>query len=425
MDKFMSSIERTLMPIMNKVSNQRHLSAIRDGLIATIPLTIIGAIFLLIATFPFPQAYVDFLASNPTVVTVLMVPFQMTLGLLSIYVSFGIGYYLAKSYSLDGLTGGISSTLTFLATIGLTALEEGSFLSSAYLGGEGMFTAIIASILAVEIMHFCNKKNITIKMPDSVPANIGSSFESLIPIVISVLFISIVVHGLGFNINDLISRIVTPILSASSNSIFSPLLYVSLTAIMWFFGIHPSVLVAIMLPVWTVNSTANMDAVALSNAIPNIGVQPFIFTFLWIGGGGGTLALCLMMCFSKSKSLKSLGRLSIVPSLFNINEPILFGVPIVLNPILIIPFFIGPVVCTIITYIAFTTGIVPGIGYPFAAAWNFPSFVAGPLATASIGGLILVIVNFIVYAIIYFPFFKTYEKKMLLEEKEGEVVNEA
>ncbi|MGM0168922.1 PTS system, cellobiose-specific IIC component [Enterococcus sp. AZ135] len=421
MGAFMGAIEEKLMPIMNKVSNQRHLSAIRDGLIITIPLTIIGAVCLLIPTFPWPKAYVDFMGSNAGIVNVFMVVYQMTLGMLSVYVCIGIGTNLAKIYKLDQTNGALSALLTFLSTMIFSAFDEGTFLSTAYLGGEGMFTAIIASLLAVEVMHFCKKKNISIKMPDSVPANISASFELLIPIIVSSLGISSIVHGLGFNINNLISSIVTPILSASSNSILSPLVFVSLTAIMWFFGIHPAVLGAIMTPIWTVNATANMEAVIAGASIPNLGVQPFVFTFLWIGGGGGTLALCLLMCFSKSSALKSLGRLGIVPSFFNINEPILFGLPIVLNPILIVPFFLGPIICTVITYVAFKTGIVAGIGYPFAAAWNFPSFISAPIATASITGLLLVIVNFLIYLAIYYPFFKIYEKKQL-EIETGENV---
>ena len=421
MNNFMSSIEKAIMPLMNKVSTQRHLSSVRDGLIATIPLTIVGAMSLLIATFPWPQAYVDFMGNNTRISTIFMVIFQMTLGLLSVYVSFAIGNCLAKTYNLDKLTGGISAVLTFFATMTFSYGDDGTFLSTAYLGGEGMFTAIITSVLAIEIMNFCKKQNITIKMPDSVPTNIGNSFGSLIPMIISVLMVAIIVHGFGFDINNVINTIVTPILSASSNSILSPLLFVTLTAIMWFFGIHPAVLSAILTPIWTVNATANMEAMATGMPIPNIGVTPFVFTFLWIGGGGGTLALCLLMCFSKSESLKSLGRLSIAPSIFNINEPILFGVPIVLNPILIVPFFLGPVVCTVITYLAFTTGIVPGIGYPFAAAWNFPSFIGGALSTASVKGLLLVIVNFIAYLLIYYPFFKIFEKKRLLEEQGGNI----
>lgn len=417
MNKLTQVLEATLIPVMNKISNQRHLAAVRDGLIATIPLTIIGAIFLLIPTFPWPQSYVEFMGNNPKIVSVLMIPFQLTLGLLSVYVAFGIGNKLAKSYGYDGLSGGISATLTFFTTIGFTTLEEGSFLSTAYLGGEGMFTAIISAFFAVEIIHLCDKLNWKIKLPDSVPPNVGSSFDSLIPITISVSLMAVIVHWFGFDINQLISTLITPLLGASSDSIFLPLIYVTLTALMWFVGMHPAILAAVVTPIWMVNATANMDAVVAGTTIPHIGVQPFIFTFLWIGGGGGTLALCLYMCFSKSKSLKSLGRLSIVPSLFNINEPILFGVPIVLNPILIIPFLLGPIICTIITYIGFTSGLVQGMGYPLAAAWNFPAFIAAPLCTAHWSGAVLVVVNFIVYCLIYYPFFKVFEKRTLEEER--------
>lgn len=418
MSQFSSVLEQKLIPLMNKVSNQRHLSAVRDGLIATIPLTVIGAIFLLIPFLPWPQSYVNFMGNNPELVGKLLVPFNMSLGLLSIYVSAGVGMRLAKSYDMDGLSGAVISLLTFFTTMGFTSMAEGTFFNTAYLGGEGMFTAIITAIFAVEVMHFCKKRNITIKMPKQVPANVGNSFGALIPVFISVGTIWIIVHLIGIDINVLIGKMITPVLSMSSNSIAAPLMYVILTAIMWFFGMHPAVLASIMAPVWMINAEANMAAAAAGTAIPNIGVQPFIFTFLWIGGGGGTLALCLFMCFSKSKVLKNLGRLSIVPSLFNINEPILFGLPIVLNPILIIPFAFAPMVCTVVTYLAFTTGIVPGMGYPSAAIWTLPSVFAAAVATASIKGAILIFVNFVIYGVIYYPFFKIYEKKMVLQEIE-------
>lgn len=418
MEKFSTILEEKLVPVMDKISNQRHLCAIKDGLIATIPMTIVGAIALLLATLPWPQSYVDFLANNSSVSNAMLLIYNITLGLLSIYVAFGIGKNLAKSYEIDSLSGGLIAVMSFLATIGITTTKSGMSISMTYLGGEGMFTAIIAAIFSVEIMHLCKKYNLTIKMPDSVPPNVAHSFDSLIPITIAVVIVTVVVHVLGFDINKIISTVVTPILSSSSNSILSPILFVILTGLMWFVGIHPAVLSAIMAPVWTVNATANMAAVAAGTAIPNIGVQPFIFTFLWIGGGGGTLALCLFMCFSKSKSLKSLGRLSIVPSIFNINEPILFGLPIVLNPIIIIPFILAPLVCTFITYFAFTSGLVTGMGYPLAAAWNFPSFVAAPICTGDLTGLVLVIINFIIMGLIYYPFFKILEKKTIMNEGE-------
>jgi len=289
MEEFAKSIEKILMPVMNKISTQRHLSAVRDGLIATIPFTIIGAIFLLIPYFPWPQPYVEFMGAHPEIVSKLLIPFNMSLGLLSVYVSFGIGSRLAKSYNLDGLSGGISAVFTFFMTMSFTPLENGTFLSTAYLGGEGMFTAIIAAILAVEVIHFCQKKKISIRMPEQVPPNVSNSFESLIPIFISTGIIWLIVHILGFDINSLISTIITPALSMSSNSILAPLIYVLLTAIMWLFGMHPAVLSSIMMPIWLVNAEANMAAAAAGEVIPNVGVQPFIFTFLWIGGGG-TLA---------------------------------------------------------------------------------------------------------------------------------------
>ncbi|TLG72692.1 PTS sugar transporter subunit IIC [Culicoidibacter larvae] len=417
MNKFMEGIEDRLMPVMSKISSQRHLAAIRDGLIATIPITVIGSIFLLIAYLPWPQAYVDFMAANPEIVGKLMIPFNMSMGLLTIYASYGIGSRLAKSYGLDSVAGGISALFTFLMTLNFTSVDGlGSALLTEFLGGAGMFSGIITAILAVEIMRLCKKYNIGIKLPEQVPSNVGSSFESLIPIAISTTLVWAIVHLLGFDINVLISTIVTPLLGVSANSIWAPLIYVLLTCIMWFFGIHPQILAAIMLPIWLINSDANMAAAASGLPIPNIGVQPFIFTFLWIGGGGGTLALCALMCFSKSKVLKSLGRLSILPGVFNINEPLLFGLPIVLNPILAIPFVIGPVVTTIITYLGFTTGIVPGMAYPLAAVWTVPSFIAGGLVTASIQGVILVVINFVVGGLIYFPFFKMYEAKLLKEE---------
>lgn len=412
----MSIVENRIMPPMMKISNQRHLSAVRDGLIATIPITVIGSIFLLIPYIPWPQSYVDFMGNHPDLVSKLILPYNMSMGLLSVYATFGIGSRLAQSYGLDGLAGGVSALFTFLTTLSFSSVEGVSYLATRYLGGEGMFSCIITAILAVEVMRLCKKYNIGIKLPEQVPTNVSSSFEVIIPGFISMTIVWIIVHILGFDINQLIADVITPMLSVSSNSVAAPLIYVLLTCVMWLFGIHPQILATVMLPIWMVNSEANMAAVQAGEAVTNIGVQPFIFTFLWIGGGGGTLALCVLMCISKSKFLKQLGRLSIIPGLFNINEPLLFGLPIVLNPAMAVPFVVAPVVNTFITYFAFTSGIVPGMGYPLAAVWTVPSVFAAVIATASIRGAVLVMVNFAVYGAIYYPFFKAYERKQLEQE---------
>lgn len=425
MKEFLSRVEEPLLKIMNSISSQRHLKAVRDGLVATIPITVLGAIFLLIPTFPFPKSYVDFIAANPDIKALFYIPFNMTLGLLSVYSAYAIGSRMAQDYEYDALSGGISAVLTFLVTMKFTSIEGSSYLSTTYLGGSGIFTAILASILAVEVMHFCKVRKITIKLPEMVPPNVGASFEFMIPIFISATLSWLFVHVAGVNINQLISTIITPILSTSSDSILTPIIYVLLTAAMWFLGIHPGILAAIMTPVWLVNAEANMAAVAVGQAIPHIGVRPFIFTFLWIGGGGGTLALAFLMSFSKSKVMRNLGRISVGPGLFNINEPIIFGLPIVFNPILIIPFTLAPLVCVFTTYFAFTLGLVPGMGYPLAAVWNLPSVLAGFVSTASISGALLVLFNFTLMGLIYYPFFKIYEKRMVaLESVEAEVSHE-
>lgn len=416
MNKIMDVVENKIMPPMMKLSSQRHLSAIRDGLIATIPITIIGSIFLLIPFIPWPQSYVDFMAGNPELVSKLMIPFNMSMGLLSIYSAFGIGSRLSESYGMDSLSGGVSAVFTFFMTLSFTSIDTGTVLSAQYLGGEGMFTSILTAILAVELMRICKKHHITIRLPEQVPSNVSSSFEVLIPVFLSTTLVWLIIHILSFDINALIADLITPLLNVSSNSIWAPLIYVLLTCVMWLFGIHPQILQSIMLPIWLVNSEANMAAAQAGEVIPNIGVQPLIFTFLWIGGGGGTLALCMMMCFSKSKFLKQLGRLSVVPGIFNINEPLLFGLPIVLNPALAIPFVLSPVICTFITYFAFVSRLVPGMAYPLAAVWTMPAVFAGVISTASFRGALLVIVNFCVYLGIYYPFFKAYERKMLEQE---------
>lgn len=416
MNKIMDIVENRIMPPMMKISNQRHLSAVRDGLIATIPITVIGSLFLLIPYIPWPQSYVDFMGNNPDLVGKLILSFNMSMGLLSVYATFGIGSRLAQSYGLDGLAGGISALFTFLITLSFSSIDGASYIATRYLGGEGMFSSIITAILAVEVMRLCKKYKIGIKLPEQVPTNVSSSFEVIIPVFFSMTIVWIIVHLIGFDINQLIADLITPLLSVSSNSIAAPLIYVGLTCIMWLFGIHPQILATIMLPIWLLNSEANMVAAQAGEVIPNLGVQPFIFTFLWIGGGGGTLALCLLMCFSKSKFLKQLGRLSIIPGFFNINEPLLFGLPIVLNPALAVPFAIAPIVNTFITYFAFTSGLVPGMGYPLAAVWTVPSVFAAVIATASIRGALLVVVNFAVYGAIYYPFFKAYERKLFEQE---------
>lgn len=408
MEKLAAAMEQHLAPVMAKMAANRYFSAIRDALVATMGLTVFGSLCLLVATFPFPQAYVDWRAAHPEIIDTIRVPFSLTVSIISIYVAFGIGYNLSKSYKMDPHIGGISALFTFLVMA--KGLEGGS------LGAAGMFTAIIAGILSTEISRLCIEKNIVIKLPEQVPPNIAGGFTALIPNVLTGILVVVVVYILGFDINAILTNVLTPIVTAGGDSVITALIYVIGATLFWFGGLHPSILATILTPAWTIMAEENMLAMSAGTAIPHIFVRPFYFAFIFIGGQCGTLMLNLLMFRSKSKTHRDLAKLALPAGLFNINEPMLFGLPIVLNPVLIIPALIGQVICVFTTWGAFATGLVPGMGNPNAALWNLPAAVAAFVATNSWQAVVLVIINMVIQGLIYIPFYKIAEKNMVDQE---------
>ncbi|SCZ01947.1 PTS sugar transporter subunit IIC [Alkaliphilus peptidifermentans] len=417
MKKLFDIIEKYLMPPMTKLSEQRHLRAIRDGIISTMALIIIGSFFLVIAFPPIPR-----LAElvQPHVGNIL-IPFRLTMGLMAIYASYGIGYSLAKSYKLDGVSGGVLSIAAFILTLVPASIEgHGWMLPMANAGGAGMFVAIIMSIFAVEVLRFLHKRNFTFKMPEGVPDSVARSFEALVPAAIIIVVIWTVRHLWGFDIQGFVMDLFKPLVRGVGNSLWGILVPIFIITILWAAGIHGvSVVGAIARPIWLVLLDENLQAVADGVAIPNIAPEPFFQWFIWIGGSGATLGLVFWMIFSKSKYLKSVGRASLIPGICNINEPIIFGAPIMLNPLLTIPFILGPMITGILTYFAMALNLV---GRPYILApWTLPAPIGAYLAT---GGdwraVILVLINIAIMMAIYYPFFKAYEKKMLLEEMANE-----
>ncbi|MTI71238.1 MAG: PTS sugar transporter subunit IIC [Firmicutes bacterium] len=417
MNKFFEIIEKVLMPPMTKMAEQRHLRAIRDGIVSTMALIIVGSFFLVIAFPPIP-ALAEMV--KPYLGQILF-PFRLTMGLMALYASYGIGNSLAKSYKLDGVSGGILSLAAFLLTMVPQVMEGvGWVLPMGNLGGSGMFVAIIMSIFAVEVMRFLQTRKIMFKMPEGVPDSVARSFEALIPAAVIITTIWIVRHLLGFNIQDFIMGVFKPLVAAS-NSLGGALIPILLITLLWASGIHGvSVVGAVARPIWLTLLDENINAAANgAEVLPNIVVEPFFQWFVWIGGSGATIALVLWMIFSKSQYLRKLGRAGLIPGICNINEPIVFGVPIMLNPILAIPFIVGPLITGTISYIAMSLNLVarPSI----LAPWTLPAPIGAYLAT---GGdwraIILVLFNIALMMFIYFPFFKMYEKKLLNEEKQQE-----
>lgn len=417
MYKFFALLDKFLIPVMTRLSEQRHLRAVRDGIVSTIPLIIVGSFFLIIAFPPVPALAA---AVKPYTAKIL-VPFRMTMGLMALYASHSIGYHLAKSYKLDGLSGGVLAMAAFLLTSVPVAYEgRGLALLMENLGGGSMFVAIVMAIFAVEILRFAKTKKLTITMPEGVPASVARSFEALIPAAIIIIAVWLVRDLWGFDIHRFVLELFQPLVLAG-NTLAGVLVPIIIIGLLWATGIHgDSVVGSVARPIWLVLLDQNIAAAAAGQPIPNIAPEPFFQWFVWIGGSGASLGLVLLMLFSRTPYLKSIGRATLLPGICNINEPVVFGVPVMLNPLLFVPFLCGPVLIGILSYIVMQLGLVtkPYILVP----WTLPAPVGAYLAT---GGdwraIVLVVVNIAIITALYYPFFKAYERKLIREGAAGEL----
>lgn len=350
----------------------------------------------------------------------------MTMYIMALYATFGIGASLAKSYNLDQVSGGILATIAFLLTLVPVAIPKeaskaagvsGFVLPMANLGGAGMFVGIVTSIIAVEIYRVTDKSKFKITMPDNVPPAVARSFESLTPTLIVMLLIGSITYYLGFDWHTFVGNLVGPLVQAA-DSLLSVLLLVFLTTFFWFFGIHgASIVGSLARPLWLQLLEENTTAKAAGEALPRIAAEPFYQWFIWIGGAGATIGLAILLAFrAKSEYGSKLGKAILAPSIFNINEPVIFGVPIVLNPILMIPFIFAPMVLATIAWFATKLGLVSEV--VFTAPWTLPGPIGAFMAT---GGdwraAVLNIVLILVAILIYYPFFVAYDKNELAKEQ--------
>lgn len=427
MNSFVAFLEKYLSAPMAKLSEQKHIRAIRDGVVSALPFIIFGSIFLILANPPVPESWAWHKWATENIASIL-IPYRLTMYIMTLYITFGIGYSLAQNYKIDALSGGLVSVAAFLFTIGIQTTEEFGFvIPMANLGGHGLFVAMLVSIFSVEVLRICKQKNVTIKMPEAVPTSVARSFEALIPIDIILGVMSVITVVFQIDLHSLVDKVVEPIIKGG-DTIFGVTIPVFLITFFWAFGIHGmSVVGAVIRPVWEVYLAKNAEAAATGSSLPYIAPETFFQWFVWIGGAGATLGLVIAMFITaKSKYSKSMAKATIVPSLFNINEPVIFGMPIVLNPILIIPFIIVPIVTTIITYICVTIGLVNATYV--MAPWTLPAPIGAYLAT---GGdwraIILVLFNIALSTIIYLPFFKIYDRSLVAQEQaeEAEQLEEA
>lgn len=449
MEKFNAIAEKTLIPVANKLGSQRHLAAIRDGMVVAIPLSILGGVCLIVSTPPFKpemlpdwgvitdmlKAWYEWAQVNAYA---LKLPFNMTMALMGLFIAFAISYNLAKKYEMSTLNASIVSTAVFLlvsapATLAVPAANivegaqsadllttVGQYLPMTYLDAKGIFTAIIVSIGCVEIMHYMLKKNIKFKMPEGVPPAITSSFDAILPLFacMAVFYAgSLIIQNLsgGELLPSMIMTLLAPAVSGL-DSLVGISLITAIAQIFWFFGLHgASITQPIRLPFMNMYLMANIDAFSAGQPLVHFFTQPMWSYIIALGGGGATLGLVILLMRSKSAQLRSLGKLAIGPAIFNINEPIIFGLPMVLNPLMMIPFIFVPVINGMIAYGCMYFNII-GKGV-LETPWTTPAPLGAALGCMDIKAGILVIGLLILDIILYYPFFKLVEKEKLAEER--------
>lgn len=435
MSKMNDFLENKVMPAAAKVAGQRHLQALRDGLVLTMPLLIVGSVFLILGFLPIP-GYEDFMANTfgDEWLTKLLYPVGATFDIMALIASFGIAYRLAEKYGVDALSAGAISVAAFLLATpynvpftpdGATeAVLVGGAIPAALMGSKGLFVAMIIAMLSTELYRFIIQKNIVIKMPDGVPPAVSRSFVALIPgaLIITVIWLlRLLVEQTDFeSLHNIVGIILGKPLGALGGSLIGSLVAVFLVQLLWSTGLHGATIVGgVMGPIWLSSMDANRLAFqAGSEELPNIFTPQFFDIFVYIGGSGATFALVVMMLlWARSQQMKQLGRLAVGPGFFNINEPITFGMPIVMNPLMIVPFILAPLVLVVVTYIAMSTGLVArpsGVAVP----WTMPPLIGGYLAAGNkISGAILQLVNFLICLAIYYPFFKMWDRQKYAEEQ--------
>ncbi|MDO8227232.1 PTS lichenan transporter subunit IIC [Bacillus cabrialesii] len=439
MNKVNQILEEKVMPIAGRIAGQRHLQALRDGIILTMPLIIIGSFFLIIGNLPIP-GYAEFMAKTfgSSWSEKLAYPVDATFEIMGLVAAFGIAYRLAEKYGVDALSAGAISLAAFLLATpyqvpftpdGSTKeIMVGGGIPLSLMGSKGLFVAMIIAMVSTEIYRLIIQRNLVFKMPDGVPPAVSKSFVALIPGFVVIFLIwgaRLIVEATPFeSLHNIVSVLLGTPLSILGGSLGGSLVAEAVKMLLWACGLHGANIVGgVMAPIWYGAMDANRIAFQAGEVLPKIFTQQFFDIWVNIGGSGATLALVVTMFLrARSKQMKQLGKLAIGPAIFNINEPIIFGMPIVMNPMLLLPFIITPLVTVTLTYIGMSTGLVAkpaGIAVP----WTMPPIFSGYLATGGkVSGAVMQAINIAVSFVVYYPFFRMWDKQKLKEENDLELV---
>ena len=403
MRQFSEKLAEILGPIANKFSSNRYLAAIRDGFITVMPLVIIASFFVLInnVVLDSTNGLLGNLGNFDTYKDIGVSVYNGTLGFLSIF------------YDMDGIgTGfvGVASTVALMPGAITVGGETVGAFSSTFTSPTGLFVAIIASILSTELLRLFQKSNaLKISMPDSVPPTVSKSFNLLIPATFTLTIFGLIsfltIKFTGIDVYEIITNVIQTPIKAVFQGLPGIIIVVILQGLLWSFGLHGAfVLSPITEPTLLTAIDENIKALEANQVIPNIVTKPFLDVFVNMGGVGMTIGLVIaLLIFSRKESDRAISKLAFAPACFNINEPLMFGLPVVLNPIYTLPLVIVPVICLVIAYLATSAGIIAKT--VVMVPWTTPPVISAFLAT---GGdwkaAVLAILLIVLSVILYMPF---------------------
>lgn len=435
MDKiFESRFMQKLQDLGGKISANKAISSLQASMMGIMAILLIGSISQILSML---GTMFNLFQPNDFVYNVIYAPYNLTMGVVAIWVAFLIGYNYSKALGMNPIQNGMISLTSFLLTcapISTYVLEGGATVAAmdvAYIGSTGMFVAIIVGFVTTRISYFINKRNLYIKMPDVVPSFLADSFKAVVPLLMNVIIfqaiattITVLSEGALSLPSAIISLLAVPL--NGLNSVPGMFIIALVACLLWCFGIHGSaVVVSVVMGLLIQSIGANAAAVAAGEApvfypVLLYGMIPFC------GGTGNTMGMVILGLRAKSQQIKSVSKVGLIPGVFGVNEPVLFGMPIMYNPILCIPFILCPLVIMAIGYVGYMTGILTPTFVAVLSA--MPMGVGEFMGTLNIMNGLFPWLMIIVSALIYYPFLKLYDNKLYAEEqaklKEGDLSNE-
>ena len=426
-NSFFDTLSQVLGKVSVKLSGNIYINAIKDGMLAYMPFAFIASIFLIIAFFPVP-AFTDFITNITGLETAvwqgkLALVNDASLGIGGLLVLLSISRSLADKLKINGMQVSLTAVVACMLWGPFGSQEGLKFIDVTYLGAQTIFLSILISIVTAKVYQFIDNKGIKIKMPAAVPPAVSAPFESIIPsfVVITIFWVlRLVIDAFGGGSALAIFNTVLGIpLQAVGGSLPGVIIVKMFSQLLWFFGIHgDSIVNGVMTPIFQVLQDAN-KTVSMAGGVPtNIICQSFWDSFASIGIIGSIIAIVLI---AKSKRYKEMKKIAGVPYIFNVGEPTLFGIPLMMNVIYFIPFILSNVASIVISYIAFALNLVPVCTGLAQVPWTTPLIISGYLTTGSIAGSILQIVCLVAVVLIWLPFVRVADHQLVKEEAELEL----